>query len=442
MKIVEVATPDIGSTEAVDVIEILVQPGDKIIAGQSLITVESEKASVEIPVSHSGILKAFAVAIGDKINEGTILATMEIDDAALEDLVQENSSINGSLQNFDTEQKNLTSDRNDDDLEISTSDKQDSILCQITKSEILLPNASPSVRKYARELTADLRVISGTGRNGRIQREDVQMYVKSVLSSGAQGQIEKGSAHSNTLTLVPWPSVDFTKYGSIESKPLSRIQKISGMNLHRNWVKIPHVTQFDETDITDLEQFRKDLNAKNEVDVRLTLLSFAIKASVTALKKFPTFNSSLDATGENLIIKHYYNIGFACDTPKGLIVPVIQQADEKSVKHIAREMEELSLQAREGKLKPSNMSGATFTISSLGGIGGLAFTPIINAPEVAILGLSRAQLKPIWDGSGFQPRLMMPMSLSYDHRVIDGVRGAQFSQFLSLLLSDIRRTII
>jgi len=306
-------------------------------------------------------------------------------------------------------------------------------------------HASPSVRKFARELGVDLNRVTGTGPKTRITQEDVQNFVKGVMqapvASASAGNASGGSGSG--LNLLAWPSLDFSKFGATELIPLSRIKKLSGPNLHRNWVMIPHVTQFDEADITDLEQFRKDSNAAMaKSGVKLTMLAFVIKASVAALKKFTAFNSSLDAKGENLIVKQYYNIGFAADTPNGLVVPVIKNADQKSLSQIAVEMGELSAQARDGKLKPADMQGATFTISSLGGIGGTAFTPIINAPEVAILGLSKSAMKPVWDGSKFEPRLMLPLSLSYDHRVIDGAMAARFTAYLAEIVADLRKTLL
>ena len=310
-----------------------------------------------------------------------------------------------------------------------------------------LAHASPSVRKFARELGVDVTRVGGTGPKGRVTQQDVQNYVKGIVSGAvaAPNAAPAAAGGGAGLNLLPWPSLDFSKFGETELSPLPRIKKISGPNLHRNWVMIPHVTQFEDADITDLEQFRVDsnnANAKNKDAVKLTMLAFVIKASVTALKKFPTFNSSLDEKGENLILKKYYNIGFAADTPQGLVVPVVKNADQKSVTQIAKEMGELSLAAREGKLKPTDMQGACFTISSLGGIGGTAFTPIVNAPEVAILGLSKSSIKPVWDGKAFQPRLMLPLSLSYDHRVIDGASGARFAVYLAEVLADMRKILL
>ena len=303
------------------------------------------------------------------------------------------------------------------------------------------PHASPSIRKFARELGVDLSRVTGTGPKGRILIEDVQGFVKGVMAGGSAVAASSGSGAA--LGLLPWPSLDFSKFGETSLEPLSRIKKISGPNLHRNWVMIPHVTQFDQADITELEEFRKSANESlAKSGVKLTMLAFVIRASVAALKKFPAFNSSLDAAGENLILKHFYNIGFAADTPNGLVVPVVKNADQKGIAQIAKEMGELSAQAREGKLKPADMQGATFTISSLGGIGGTAFTPIINAPEVAILGLSKSEIKPVWDGKAFVPRLMLPMSLSYDHRVIDGALGARFTVYLADVLADMRKTLL
>jgi pyruvate dehydrogenase E2 component (dihydrolipoamide acetyltransferase) len=315
------------------------------------------------------------------------------------------------------------------------------IVTAATESNGQKPHASPSVRKFARELGIDLSRVSGSGAKGRILIEDVQGFVKGIMAGGAAAPAASGGGAA--LGLLPWPSLDFSKFGETSLEPLSRIKKISGPNLHRNWVMIPHVTQFDQADITELEEFRKSANESlAKSGVKLTMLAFVIKASVAALKKFPAFNASLDVGGENLILKHFYNIGFAADTPNGLVVPVIKNADQKGLSQIAKEMGELSAQAREGKLKPADMQGATFTISSLGGIGGTSFTPIINAPEVAILGLSKSEIKPVWDGKAFTPRLMLPMSLSYDHRVIDGALGARFTVYLGDVLADMRKTLL
>ena len=302
-------------------------------------------------------------------------------------------------------------------------------------------HASPSVRKFARELGVDLAQVKGTGPSARILQDDVQNFVKAALSGGGAAGASAGNlTGGGSLNLLPWPAVDFAKFGPVEAKPLSRIKKISGANLARNWVMIPHVTQFDEADITDLEAFRVQLNKENEkAGIKITMLAFLIKASVAALKKFPDFNASLD--GDNLVLKKYFHVGFAADTPNGLVVPVIRNADQKGVLQIAKEMGELSAKAREGKLGPAEMQGGCFSISSLGGIGGTAFTPIINAPEVAILGVSKSATKPVWNGKDFAPRLMVPLSLSYDHRVIDGASAARFTAYLAGLLADMRRVL-
>ena len=307
-----------------------------------------------------------------------------------------------------------------------------------------LPHASPSVRKFARELGVNLTRVQGSGPKGRITQEDVQNHVKAVMSGAAAapaGGIGGGSGAG--LNLLPWPSLDFSKFGPVQVEPLSRIKKISGPNLHRNWVMIPHVNQYEQTDVTELDAFRKKMNEElGKTGVKLTMLAFVIKACVSALKTYPDFNASLDATGENLIRKQYYHIGFAADTPNGLVVPVIKDADKKGLLEIAREMADLSAQAREGKLKPADMQGASFTISSLGGIGGTYFTPIINAPEVGILGLSRIDTQPVWDGKQFVPRQILPLSLSYDHRVIDGAMGVRFVVHIAQVLADMRKTLL
>lgn len=306
-------------------------------------------------------------------------------------------------------------------------------------------HASPSIRKFARELGVDLARVPGTGPKGRITQQDVQNFVKGVMAAGPTASAPSKGGSGGGMEVLAWPSLDFSKFGPTETVALPRIKKISGPNLHRNWVMIPHVTHFEDADVTDLEQFRVDSNAalaKQKSTVKLTMLAFVIKASVAALKKFPQFNSSLSEDGASLIVKQYYNIGFAADTPNGLVVPVVKDADKKTISQIAVEMGELSAQARDGKLSPAAMQGATFTISSLGGIGGTAFTPIINAPEVAILGLSKSAMKPVWDGSTFQPRLMLPLSLSYDHRVIDGAGAARFAAYLADVLADLRKTLL
>jgi pyruvate dehydrogenase E2 component (dihydrolipoamide acetyltransferase) len=441
MSVQEIKVPDIGDFKEVEVIELLVKPGDKVKADQSLITVESDKASMEIPSSQSGVVKELKVKIGDKVAEGSLLLILDTDSAvtavpATATTAAPALAVAPVIQNA-TPAPTTTA--------APTAVETKAAAPVVPESTGSKPHASPSIRKFARELGVDLSRLPGSGPKGRILHDDVQNFVKSVVSGGG-GTAVPSAAGKGTgigLDLLPWPSLDFSKFGTTELLPLSRIKKISGPNLHRNWVMMPHVTQFDEADVTELEEFRKDTNTANaKSGVKLTMLAFVIKACVAALKKYPAFNASLDAKGENLILKQYHHIGFAADTPNGLVVPVIKDADKKGIAQIAQEMGDLSAQAREGKLKPADMQGASFTISSLGGIGGTAFTPIINAPEVAILGLSKSAIKPVWDGKQFTPRLMMPLSLSYDHRVIDGAMGARFTVYLAEVLADMRKTLL
>ena len=435
MSLMEVKVPDIGDFKEVEVIELMVKPGDVIKVDQSLITVESDKASMEIPSSHAGVVKELKVKIGDKVHEGSLLLVLEAEGAAV---VAPAAAAVAPVAAVAASPVPAAP------APVAVKPAPAPVL-ELVESSGAKPHASPSIRKFSRELGVDLVRVKGSGPKGRITQEDVQNYVKGVIA-GVTDVVSAPSAKGGSgvgLDLLPWPSLDFSKFGTTELLPLSRIKKISGPNLHRNWVMIPHVTQFDEADVTELEEFRKASNtAMAKSGVKLTMLAFVIKASVAALKKFPAFNASLDAKGENLILKQYYHIGFAADTPNGLVVPVIKDADKKGIAQIAQEMGDLSAQAREGKLKPADMQGASFTISSLGGIGGTAFTPIINAPEVAILGLSKSEIKPVWDGKQFLPRLMMPMSLSYDHRVVDGAMGARFSVYLGEVLADLRKTLL
>lgn len=441
MSIVEVKVPDIGDFKDVEVIELMVKPGDTIKVDQSLVTVESDKASMEIPSSHAGVVKEVKVKVGDKINEGSIVLTVEAAEGAAAAAPAAAEAAPAAAPAPAAAAPAATP---------APTAAPAQVAAPAPAAEAATggkAHASPSIRKFARELGVDLARVPGTGPKGRITQQDVQNFVKGVMAGGAAPAAAQaaGGAGVGGISLLPWPSLDFSKFGPTDTVPLSRIKKISGPNLHRNWVMIPHVTQFDEADVTDLEQFRVDSNAayaKAKSPNKLTMLAFVIKASVAALKKYPAFNSSLDEAGANLIVKQYYNIGFAADTPNGLVVPVIKDADKKSISQIAAEMTELSAQAREGKLAPTAMQGATFTISSLGGIGGTAFTPIINAPEVAILGLSKSSMKPVWDGSAFQPRLMLPLSLSYDHRVIDGAMAARFTAYLADVLADLRKTLL
>ncbi|MGZ3183080.1 MAG: dihydrolipoyllysine-residue acetyltransferase [Telluria sp.] len=447
MSMVEVKVPDIGDFKEVEVIELMVKPGDTVKVDQSLITVESDKASMEIPSSHAGVVKELKVKVGDKVAEGSLVLLLEESaGAAAPAPAVAAPAAPAAAAPAAAAPAPTAAPAPAAQAPAPAAPAAAAPASAGSVATGKLAHASPSIRKFARELGVDLGRVNGSGPKGRITQQDVQDFVKGVMSgaAGAPAGAAKGGSGVG-LDLLPWPSLDFSKFGPTELLPLSRIKKISGPNLHRNWVMIPHVTQFDESDVTDLEQFRVDANAayaKSKSTVKLTMLAFVIKASVAALKKYPAFNASLDEKGENLILKQYYNIGFAADTPNGLVVPVIKDADKKSVSQIATEMGELSAQAREGKLKPADMQGATFTISSLGGIGGTAFTPIINAPEVAILGLSKSSMKPVWDGSAFQPRLMLPLSLSYDHRVIDGAMAARFTAYLAEVLADLRKSLL
>lgn len=439
MSQVEIKVPDIGDFKEVEVIELLVKPGDTVKAEQSLITVESDKASMEIPSSHAGVVRELKVKIGDKVAEGSLILMLDADaaNAAPAPAPAAQVATPAPPPAAISTTKTVTTP-----VPQAASMAPAVISATNENGNGQKPHASPSVRKFARELGVELSRVNGTGPKGRILLDDVQSFVKGIMSGSSAAPVA-ATGTGMGMSLLPWPSLDFSKFGETELQPLSRIKKISGPNLHRNWVMIPHVTQFDDADITELEEFRKSANESlAKSGVKLTMLAFVIKASVSALKKFPAFNASLDATGDNLILKHYYHIGFAADTPNGLVVPVVKNADKKGIVEIAKEMGELSAQARDGKLKPADMQGASFTISSLGGIGGTKFTPIINAPEVAILGLSKSSIEPVWDGKQFAPRLMMPLSLSYDHRVIDGAMGARFIVYLGEVLADMRKTLL
>jgi pyruvate dehydrogenase E2 component (dihydrolipoamide acetyltransferase) len=434
---IEVRVPDIGDFKDVAVIEVFVKPGDTVKVEQSLITVESDKASMEIPSSHAGVIKELKVKLGDKVNIGDLLAILEGTVAA------------GAAPAAPAPAAAPVAAA-PAPVAAAAAPAAATVTAPAhnpTATPALgLPHASPSVRKFARELGVPLAEVKGSGAKGRITLEDVQGFTKSVMAGAIQtlAQAAKAPAVSgggSELGLIPWPKVDFAKFGPIERKELGRIKKISGANLLRNAVMIPAVTNHDDADITDLEAFRVSTNKENEKSgVKVTMLAFLIKACVAALKKFPEFNSSLD--GDALVYKQYYHIGFAADTPNGLVVPVIKDADKKGVLQISQEMSELAKKARDGKLGPADMSGATFTISSLGGIGGRYFTPIINAPEVAILGVCKSQMEPKWDGKQFVPRLMLPLSLTWDHRVIDGAAAARFNAYLGQILADFRRVLL
>lgn len=452
--IVDILVPAIGDFTDVPIIDVLVKVGDEVKVEDSLITVESDKATMDVPSPVAGVISELRVKVGDKISEGVLVARVKVsnpikigagDTAALVEKSVETSA--------ETPVKTPA--------ETAPAVAAPAPIPAPTPTAIAAPapsaessatpgthaHASPSVRAFARTLGVDVAKVSGTGLKGRITQADVEAFVKGVMTGAGSAAVASGqtSGGLNGLNLLPWPTVDFAKFGAIELRPLSRIKKISGANLARNWAMIPHVTQFDEADITDLEAFRVATNKELEKSgVKLTILAFLIKAVVSALKKFPDFNASLEGRGDEqrLVLKQYFHIGFAADTPNGLMVPVLRDADKKGLADIAREMGALAQKARDGKLGSADMQGGCFSISSLGGIGGTAFTPIINAPEVAILGISKTQTKPVWDGAAFVPRQMLPLSLSYDHRVIDGAAAARFTSYLSALLVDMRKVLL
>jgi pyruvate dehydrogenase E2 component (dihydrolipoamide acetyltransferase) len=426
---VEVKVPDIGDFTDVPVIEVLVKPGDTVAKNDSLVVLESDKASMEVPSPVDGTIQTVTMKVGDKVTQGTLIATITATTASAEERP----------------------------VAAATGDEANKVQQHVIPSAVegpppsqaLVPrppaaegngvtHATPSTRRFARDLGVGIGVVPATGPNGRVTREDVQSYVKSALQNGGNAT---GGGNVAFAGLPAWPKVDFAQYGEIERVPLSRIRKLSGPNLHRNWLQIPHITNYDEADITDLEAFRQEINAEqSKSGTKLTLLAFLIKACISAFQKFPEFNSSLD--GDSLVLKHYYNIGFAADTANGLIVPVIKNADKKGLLDVGRETAELAAKARDGKLGLGDMQGGTFTISSIGGIGGTQFTQIVNAPEVAILGATRSAMKPVWNGTQFVPRLILPLSVSYDHRVIDGAAAARFLVYLSNVLKDFRRVIL
>jgi pyruvate dehydrogenase E2 component (dihydrolipoamide acetyltransferase) len=426
-----VKVPDIGDFKDVAVIEVLVKPGDTVAPEQSLITVESDKATMEIPSPAAGRITSVRLKVGDKVSEGSAILELEAEGAASAAPAKQEAKPAAAAP----------APAGSAEFEAPAVPQRPPVPKEPQEATQAKPHASPSVRKFARELGVDLARVRGSGPKARILHADVQAFVKGALAAVPAAPAAKGGALP--FNLPGWPDVDFAKFGPVEAKPLTRLQKLSGPNLHRNWVSIPHVTQFDEADITDLEAFRKANTADTEKQgFKLTMLAFLIKACVTALRQHPNFNASLDRNGENLVVKKYYNIGVAVDTPDGLVVPVVRDADRKGVFDVARELADISKLARDKKLKPGDMQGGTFSISSLGGIGGTAFTPIINAPEVAILGVSRSVLRPVWNGREFAPRLMLPLSLSYDHRVIDGAAAARFTSYLASVLADIRRSLL
>jgi pyruvate dehydrogenase E2 component (dihydrolipoamide acetyltransferase) len=445
--LVDIKVPDIGDFQDVEVVEVMVKPGDVVRVEDSLITIESDKASMEVPSPEAGIVKEIRVKVGDKVSEGSPIIVLETEQAAATEIAEkaaekppEKPPPPRLAEAQAPARAQAPSARRVRSQPPAAAQPAARVIQLEAPAQAPLtgprPHASPSVRKFARELGVDLLLVSGTGLHGRIFRGDVEKFVKSAMAAsvpraGAAAQLE----------LAPWPKVDFTKFGEIESVPVSRIRRASRANLARNWAMIPHVTQFDDADVTDLEGLRRELNTAHPGDgARVTMLAFVLKALVAALIRFPEFNSSLD--GDNLILKKYFHFGFAADTPDGLLVPVIRDVDRKGVLEIARETASLAASARAGQLKPLEIQGGCFTVSSLGGIGGTAFTPIINAPEVAILGISRVAQRPVWRDGAFVPRLMMPLSLSYDHRVIDGATAARFIVYLSSLLADMRRALL
>jgi pyruvate dehydrogenase E2 component (dihydrolipoyllysine-residue acetyltransferase) len=463
--LVDIKIPDIGEFHDVDVVEVMVKPGDHVSVDDSLITIESDKATMEVPSPQAGIVKSVKVKLGDKVSEGSAIIELEAEGAPVSE-----DGASGGGKAVEAKPREVQSAKSAPSApvngasNIAPAKKRPALTVVSGKAETTAPttdlsatmargeqeeeaeevaakprpHASPSVRKFARELGADLTQIQGSGLYGRIFRGDVEKYVKAVLTSPS------ARSGGGVLDLIPWPKIDFTKFGAVESAPLSRIRKLSKANLARNWVMIPHVTQFDEADVTELEALRQEINqkaaSKDGTPLRVTILAFILKALVPALKEFPEFNASLE--GDNLILKRYYHLGFAADTADGLVVPVIREVDQKGVLQIARETGELAAAARARKLKPSDMQGGCFTVSSLGGIGGTSFTPIINAPEVAILGVSKLTHKPVYQDGSFVPRLILPLSLSYDHRVIDGALAARFITYLSEVLADMRRALL
>ncbi len=432
---IDVKVPDIGGYDDVPVIDVLVKVGDTVTAEQSLVTLESDNASMDVPSPAAGVVKELKIKVGDKVSEGTLIVVLEGAVAAAPAKAAAAAAASAPAPAAPSAAPAAPAPAPAPTAAPATP--------AAASDHPPISHASPSVRKFARELGVDVTQVKGTGPKGRVVVDDVRNFIKSALAGNRPAVSGAAPAGGGELNLLPWPKIDFSKFGPIEPKALSRIKKISGANLHRNWVMIPHVTNNDEADIGELEAFRVQLNKENEkAGVKVTMLAFVVKACVMALKKFPTFNASLD--GDNLVFKQYFHIGFAADTPNGLVVPVVRDADKKGVFEIARETSELAKLAREGKLKPDQMQGGCFSISSLGGIGGTTFTPIINAPEVAILGLSRSYQKPVWDErqQQFLPQLTLPLSLSYDHRVIDGAEAARFNAYLGQLLQDFRRAML
>ena len=442
---IELKVPDLGDVKDASVIEVMVKVGQEIRAEQSLITLESDKASMEVPASASGVIQELRVRVGDRASEGTVIAILESAVASPDGSAAPGASSPSQSPSPSPAASLAAAPQASLAAPVPVPAPVVPFVPLVPAAPTAVAHASPSVRRMATELGVDIASVRGTGPKGRVTHEDVQSHVRGIVQSvSAAGARVPQSGQASDWAGVPlpaWPQVDFTKFGEVERKPLSRIQKLSGANLHRNWVRIPHVTNHEEADITSLEALRVQLNGEKDArGVKYTLLAFLLKASASCLRQFPQFNASLD--GEDLVLKHYIHIGFAADTPQGLVVPVIRHVDTKSVSELALEAASLAAKAREGKLAASEMQGGCFSISSLGGFGGTTFTPIINAPEVAILGVCRASMKPVWNGSSFEPRLILPLSLSYDHRVIDGAAAARFNAHLAKLLGDFRRVLI
>ncbi len=444
-----ITLPDVGDFKDIEIIEILVAPGDEVEVEQSIIVLESDKATMEIPSPHAGTIDQLSVKVGDRVNEGDAIATLTLRDGdAAEDDAGDKDDAKAEVPTAETapESEPKPATPADDSTEASQQKTGASLGSErrphpgadssAVGTNKKLVHASPSIRRYARELGVNLEQVIGSGPKGRIVKSDVKSFIKSAMAGGA-------AAAAGGVSVASAPEIDFSKFGEIETVALSRIKKISGAHLHRSWVTVPHVTQFDEADITELEAFRKSLAKEAEQrGVRMTPLIFLMKAVVSALREFPDFNASLDPAGENLIMKKYFHIGIAVDTPNGLVVPVVRDVDQKSLFELAEELGKTSVKARDGKLSPGDMQGGCFTISSLGGIGGTYFTPIVNAPEVAILGVSRSKMQPVYQDGEFVPRMILPLGLSYDHRVIDGAQAARFTSFLSKVISDIRRVLL